>query len=235
MHSGGQRERLAAWLDAGLRKPGKKATALADSLGISESAVSNMRKGKRGIKAEELPVIARYLEEEPPADTGRNTKVVSGSAYPAPIPKLRMLKVIGVAEAGAFRQIDMLAQVQEQFLEIAGPSAYPSVTHYALIIRGDSMDRAGIVDGDHVSVADYGELGFPLKNGTIVHVERSTDGGYIEWTLKEVHAFPDRYELRPRSSNPAHQPLVIPRTGDQEDNEIRIRGIVVGVHRILGF
>lgn len=233
MPSQERREQLRNWLDAGLREKGKKATDLAVALGITPSRVTEMRQGKRGIKAEELATIAQFLGSEPPQSIG---EPANRSALPLKKHSLTMLKIVGVAEAGAFRQQDMLTQVPEAFLQVPPSEAFPSATHYGLLVRGDSVDKLGILDGDHVSVVDYAEIGSALKNGTLVHVQRSTDGGYIEWTIKEVHAYPDRYELVPRSTNPAHKPYSIPRSNyGAYDPEITILGIVVGVHRKLTF
>lgn len=233
MPSQERREQLRNWLDAGLREKGKKATDLAVALGITPSRVTEMRQGKRGIKAEELATIAQFLGTEPPQSNG---EPANQSLLPLKKHPLTMLKIVGVAEAGAFRQQDMLTQVPETYLQVPPSEAYPSATHYALLVRGDSMDKRGIFDGDHVSVVDYAEIGAPLKNGTLVHVQRSADGGYIEWTVKEVHAFPDRYELWPQSTNPSHKPYTIPRSNyGAYDPEITILGIVVGVHRKLTF
>lgn len=228
-----RRERLRVWLDESLKRSGKRAIHLAAALDVPPSRVTEMRQGRRNIKAQELSVIAEFLGVEPPDYDDRNGNPADLQARKK---GLTLYRVVGVAEAGAFRQQDMLQEALEAFIEAPAPEAFPSATHYALKIRGDSMDLRGIMDGDHVTAVDYSEIGTPLKNGTVVHVQKSSDGGYLEWTLKEVHAFPDRYELQPRSSNPKHRPYVIPRDGvDAGSDEVRILGIVVGVHRLLTF
>jgi len=237
MPTADRRERLRVWVDEGLRKNGKTGQELALRLGISPPAVTGIRNGTRRIKADELPIIAEYLGSEPPGGADVPATSRGNSALSQKRHSTNMLKVVGVAEAGAFRQQDMLAQVAEPYLEVPLSEAFPNAKHYALLVRGDSMDRRGIIDGDYVSVVDYSEVGSVLKNGTIVHVQRSTDGGFLEWTIKEIHTHPDHYELRPRSSNSAHQSIIIPRRKDHDDHgeEVRILGVVIGVHRSLDF
>ena len=85
---------------------------------------------------------------------------------------------------------------------------------YFLTVRGDSMDRIGITDGDMVAVrrspvADEGDLVIARIGSDI--------------TLKRYHEGPDSIELQPDSTNPEHQPI---RFEDETDCEIV--GIVVG-------
>lgn len=58
------------WIANGLSKPGKTQKGLADALGISAPAVSNMLRGKRRVRVDEVPKIAAYLGVEPPVNVG---------------------------------------------------------------------------------------------------------------------------------------------------------------------
>ena len=61
-----------------------------------------------------------------------------------------------------------------------------------------------------------------------VVVERCLDGAEIERTVKEIHVFDDRTELRPASSNPAHKAIVVPKGGgDIGGVEVRVIGRVI--------
>jgi plasmid maintenance system antidote protein VapI len=49
-------------IEQALKKPGKSKSGLARALGRQPSAVTDILKGGREIKARELPIIAEYLE-----------------------------------------------------------------------------------------------------------------------------------------------------------------------------
>lgn len=58
---------LIDWLKDGLKKPGKDQAGLAKALNIKPPQVSRMVAGTRRIQIEELPIIARYLEQPIPS------------------------------------------------------------------------------------------------------------------------------------------------------------------------
>ena len=87
---------------------------------------------------------------------------------------------------------------------------------YFLTVRGGSMDRTGLRDGDIVAVRQQPTA----DNGDIV-VARFGD----EVTLKRFVRIDDRHvELRPESHNPAHEPLEI----DLAKHILDIDGVAVG-------
>jgi hypothetical protein len=56
-------------IEQALKKPGKSKSGLARALGKHPTAVTNILKGDREIKAREMPIIAEYLElQVPPYD-----------------------------------------------------------------------------------------------------------------------------------------------------------------------
>lgn len=81
---------IIRWLEGGLAKPGKTQTELAKKLGRAPSAVTNMLKGKRELKAFEVPIVKDYLElDDPPAPNGKAVTKASKSliADHPPAPK----------------------------------------------------------------------------------------------------------------------------------------------------
>ena len=87
---------------------------------------------------------------------------------------------------------------------------------YFLTVRGDSMDRTGIRDGDVVAVRQQATA----NNGEIV-VARFGD----EVTLKRFVRIDNRHvELRPESHNPVHELLEI----DLAKHILHIDGVAVG-------
>ena len=87
---------------------------------------------------------------------------------------------------------------------------------YFLTVRGDSMDRTGLRDGDVVAIRSTPEA----KNGDVV-VARLGD----EVTLKRFVRVDKRHvELRPDSHNPEHQPIRL----DLAKHILHIDGVAVG-------
>ncbi|MGG6298140.1 LexA family protein [Leptolyngbya sp. AN02str] len=79
----------------------------------------------------------------------------------------------------------------------------PSIT-FLLPVAGDSMNKAGIHDGDLVVVQQLTDSWSQLKNGTIVTA--LVNGSQ---TIKRFEKIKDKAFLLPESDNPEHQPLEI--------------------------
>lgn len=99
----------------------------------------------------------------------------------------------------------------EAFFPVSVSLARPGSRYFLLRTKGDSMDDAGINDGDFVLVrqqpmADNGNLVVALIDN--------------EATIKEFRRTKDAVILRPRSSNPNHQPIIL-------TSDFQIQGIVV--------
>ena len=87
---------------------------------------------------------------------------------------------------------------------------------YLLTVRGDSMDRTGLQDGDIVAIRKTSEP----RNGQVV-VARFGD----EVTLKRYWKIDERHvELRPESHNPDHQVMKL----DPAMHILEIDGVAVG-------
>lgn len=101
------------------------------------------------------------------------------------------------------------------------------------------MDQAGISDGMWVvgaDAADYIDTYGDIVTGDLVVVERVRfQNSERELTVKEVHFFRDRYELRPVSSNPEHVPIVVPHDhqADGDGEEVKIIGVVLTAYANL--
>ena len=87
---------------------------------------------------------------------------------------------------------------------------------YFLTVRGDSMDRTGLRDGDVAAIRAT-----PVAKSGDVVVARFGD----EVTLKRFVRIDTRHvELRPDSRNPVHQPIEI----DLAKHILHIDGVAVG-------
>ena len=86
--------------------------------------------------------------------------------------------------------------------------------NYFLEVRGDSMDRTGIRNGDLVAVQQTPDV----QEGDLVIARVGT-----EITMKRFHRAKHRIELRPESTNPEHKTITVER-----DTDCEIVGVVVG-------
>ncbi len=116
--------------------------------------------------------------------------------------------VVGRAACGA----PMLAEENiEQMIPVSKRIATPPYKYYMLRAKGDSMNQAGINDGDLVLVrqqptARHGEIVVALIND--------------EATIKEYTSTGSAVVLRPHSTNPVHKPMILTR-------DLMVQGVVV--------
>jgi SOS-response transcriptional repressor LexA len=149
------------------------------------------------------------------------------------------VRYAGIAEAGAFRINDGLNQSDEhRFIEIAPHPRFPAQDQFALMVEGDSMVNAFIDPGSWVialKVDTWQRLRGELANDLlVVAVRRRIGFPEQEVTIKRLHKFPDRWELRPESSNPKHKPIVYPFPPKEDDAvEVEIVAVVLSTVRDL--
>ena len=101
----------------------------------------------------------------------------------------------------------------EGFIPVSTAIAKPGSKHYLLHARGDSMDRAGIKNGNVVlvrqqSTANQGERVVALIDD--------------EATIKEYRRSNGMVVLMPRSTNRRHKPIIL-------TNDFQVQGVVVAV------
>jgi repressor LexA len=96
-------------------------------------------------------------------------------------------------------------------IQVDRAMAASSHQYYFLVVQGDSMDRAGIQDGDYLLVR-YQEV---ADDGAIVVVLMDDSA-----TVKRLRRSRDVAILQPVSSNPMHRPIVV-------GTDFMIQGVVV--------
>jgi SOS-response transcriptional repressor LexA len=144
------------------------------------------------------------------------------------------IPIVGIAEAGAFREVIEYNDVEPEYLFAERDPDFPRARMFAMKIAGDSMNDAEppILPGSRVICVDFDETGLPLAEGMLVVIERSRDEGQmLEWSIKEVEIHEDRVEYCPRSTNKGHRPIVVPYNADPEDTRmIRVMGLVRSIN-----
>ncbi len=145
----------------------------------------------RAAGARNVRVLRRYTGTEVPDRTDT-----------VPVP------VIGQVAAG---QPILAVENVESYIPVSTSLARGRWSYFILRVRGDSMDRVGIQDGDLVLVRqqDTAEPG--------EHVVALIDDSA---TVKRLRVGRDAILLEPMSTNPVHRPIVV-------GPDFRLQGVVV--------
>ena len=200
------------WIREGLKKPGKTQSGLASHLGIAHPQITQLLKGKRKLKVDEIPRIATYLEMDPP---GSEISPSSSKWVPA--------RKAGVVAAGLFREVDEFDQSEPEDISVPRDENFPNARQITFEVEGDSMNELRprpILPGDTIVCTAYEDIAHRvvLRDGMVVVVQRERDGGQMrEWSVKQIEIYEDRTEFHPRSSNPKHKPIVVNRQFDADD------------------
>ncbi|HEY8278424.1 MAG TPA: transcriptional repressor LexA [Bdellovibrionota bacterium] len=107
--------------------------------------------------------------------------------------------------------------MHQEFVEVPSSFVKIDAEHFCLVVQGDSMIEAGILDGDYAVIRRQEHA----DNGTIVVA--AVDG---QATLKTLQRKKGRVELH--AANPKYAPLVI-----MPPVQLRIEGVLTGVLRNL--
>jgi len=218
-----------------MKQRGTNPAALSRESHLGSTAVHDIIAGKN--KNPSIPVmraIARALQCDLAYLIGDQDVPSIGATEigAAPIP------IAGIAETGAFRQMADFDQSEHNLPVVHAPRsrAYPRARHFALEVRGDSMNAAKptpIVEGMYVLCVDIISAELMIESGRIYAVRQTRDGGAtFECTIKRAKVYRNRVELVPESTNPTHQKIVVPRDTDPtlHTNEVAAIGLVYGLY-----
>ncbi|ACL61723.1 XRE family transcriptional regulator [Methylobacterium nodulans] len=219
--------RIAEWRE----KRGLTLEALAEATGFSTGYLSRMQNGSRNVSLKNLAKISEALKV-PVADLVPEGEEVppGGEASPIPLPK-GMVRVIGIAKAGLFREVESLAYFVHDPIPAYPDTEFPHARQFAVLVEGDSMNAATpvpIPDGAKCICVDFDDINIPLRSGMKVVVEQIRDGGHLrEWSVKEVKLFADRVEYHPRSTSREFKPIVVPKDATADTGRVvRVLGLV---------
>jgi SOS-response transcriptional repressor LexA len=209
--------------------------------------VRNILKGKsQSPRAENFEALAAVLkttsswllkgegsEEIGPAATSTSPSRPTGSTV-EDLPAgdaFSFAKIDGAVQAGAFLAVEAFDDDLGEVISAPRDPVFPFARQVAHRVKGDSMNQAepqAMRDGDYIICAAWEDLGLKEKNGLNVVVQQTTaDGQLRERSVKELRVFPDHVEFHPRSSNPAHKPIVVNREYHTDDGkEVTILSLV---------
>lgn len=202
-------ERLEKLID----EAGTSPAALALDIGRDKDYLRDFIVGrKKSLKADDMMVILDKLArlKAPPED-----EVPIGG-----------LQVVSDVQAGNWLEVTTLDDPAEpEILPAPRDPRFPRAAQYALRVRGDSMDQE-YPDGTYVTCVDFWDAGVPLRDGLIVHVQRTRAGGQlVEVTVKAIERAEGKFWLAPRSSNPKWERVPV---DSDKTFEVKVRGIVTG-------
>lgn len=144
--------------------------------------------------------------------------------------------VAGRVAAGIFREVDDLDQSEAERVWETPDEKFPHARRMAFDVEGDSMNQLKprpIMEGDRLICVAFEDVAdrVRIRDGLVVVVERTRDGGHTrEWSVKQVELYEDRIEFHPRSTNPAHKPIVVKRDAQADDGvQVEIIALVRAV------
>lgn len=141
------------------------------------------------------------------------------------------LPVLGAVQGGAFMEAVPSSENDNEHMPVARDKRYDGFDQYLLKVRGPSMNKE-FPEGSyaHCVHIDYHPDERLPDSGSFVIVERRK-AGLVEVTIKEfIQTSAGRFELWPRSHDPAWQTPVI-LDGNPDLDEIKIVALVVGSYR----
>lgn len=208
-------EKLGKLID----EAGTNPAALAGEIGRDKDYIRDfLVSRKKSIKADDLALILEKLSNPAKPAPGQQDEI--------PIVGLPLVSDV---QAGNWLEVTTLDDPDEpEILPVARDQRFPRATQYALRVRGDSMDK-DYPDGTYVTCVDFWDAGVPLRDGLIVHVQRTRAGGQlVEVTVKAIEKIDGKFWLSPRSSNPKWTPVPV---DSDKTFEVKVRGIVTGSWR----
>ncbi len=174
--------------------------------------------------AEALSCDVEYLMgQQPEVKKIAGARQVSTSAIP----------IAGKVEAGRFITADdFFDEANAEMIEAPRHHRFQGAKHCAFEVQGDSMTEVGILHGDYVIAVAWDDTGYMPISGMIVIVEQSRNGGHlIERTVKEVEVRRDGIALIPRSKNPIHKEIFLPKSHADDGKIAHVVGLVYHVSR----
>ncbi|WP_309628759.1 helix-turn-helix transcriptional regulator [Brevundimonas sp.] len=222
----------------------------ADRAQIVEITWRRYEKGMRGVTLDKLIELVQAIGFDRDTLLMEQAAVVGGSPAPqtarshldrvasyTPSPSDAGLIVRDRVQAGNWLEADDTGQASYRTFPAVRDGRYPYADQWLSEVMGDSVNRLNIFEGDMVHLVDAIAIGYHPRTDDVVEVERIRNGGAErELTIKQIELVPNGMLLWPRSTNQRwSQPLELREgTGDGEEIEVRIRGLVIGLHRRFG-
>ena len=141
----------------------------------------------------------------------------------------------GTVEAGTFREVGEFEDPDRPPDYVPRDDRFPNAAYFIFDVAGDSMNAADPpmkAGARVVAVAlEHFRGRLLLQTGHIVVVERSKDdGAYRERSVKQLELDENETRFCPRSTNPRHKPIVVPKDYEpDETTKVEVLGVVIDV------
>lgn len=140
------------------------------------------------------------------------------------------LEVVGEVHAGVWRETEVLDELRHAALPLGPDPRYHGKRQFALLVRGESMNKV-FKPGSFIVCVAWPDVGREPREDDVVVVERRRDG-MVETTVKKVTIRQRKLALMPDSTDPRFQnPIEL--EGGLENDEIVITALVVGRYEQL--
>lgn len=199
MYAVGERIRLAFEAD-----PSKTRSELARRLGVANSAISELQKGRRQLKAHEVPIVEEYLGIS-----------VLGEGVPSGRKGVREHGSMAMGDGVLVPRSELPSEVEQFFAR-----QFRAKPLEIWQISTDLIAGAGYLPGDYVAV----DTSILCRPRDIVLAERRESVGTDPHFLFRAYVPP--FLLAATPGTMPESPLIV------DDNQIIIRGVVVASVRI---
>lgn len=185
---------------------------------------------------EELLMRAAAGDVLPAANTGH---LRDATNWDAPRRDDDRVPLAGRLEAGVWSPVDDLADAAARPSGLQRDPKYPRADQFARVYSGDSMNLAGLFDGDVAHIVATAEISYwPLDDHfvEVVRLRETEDGVVRERQIRVVQVTRDGVLLWAKSSNPKWRDPLFLAPGSQEpqpDGRAYITGLVLATHRKL--
>ena len=185
-------------------------------IGTTAATVQRLETGKRKLTQEWAEALAPALRV--------HVDEVFGNILP--IAK-NGIPVLGDVQAGVWREIDTVDEEKYPPLPLSPDPRYHERAQFALMVRGESMNKV-FPPGQFIVCVRWSEINRGPRDGDLVVVERRRDG-LIEATVKRVAIKGQKLYLMPESTDPRFQtPIEIQLDGSIANDEIVLTALVIG-------
>ncbi|WP_131116689.1 LexA family protein [Lichenihabitans psoromatis] len=230
---------ILARIERRLEKLGLSAASASKAAGKTD-AIRNLQRAvesgdkRQGISTATLNALAPILKTSSiwllagagPESIDNPDEIENDAArdYGSRTSDLVLAQYAGIVEAGSFRPVDEDINYDVEPIPVPRDRKYPHAKLFFFDVAGDSMNDLKprpIMPGDQALCIEIEKLRVPYRHGMVVVVEQIINGGHLrERSVKQIELFEDRVEFCPRSRNPKHKPIVVPREPTADDGRI---------------
>lgn len=232
---------VLARIEERLKVVGLSAAAASRQAGLSIDAIRNIRRKveageEAGVSSKTLEALAPVLQTTV-AHLSDGADPQTANAYPSDA-QLVPAVVAGRVAAGLFFEVDEFDQSERERVWVPADPRFPNARVVLFDVDGTSMNDLRprpILDGDRLVTLSFEDINIPIRDGMVVVVERTRDGGHTrEWSVKQVEFYQDRIEFHPRSTDSRFKPIVVKHEDSQDDGvEVRILALVTQILNTL--